>query len=116
MQAGIVSAPMVIVIAVTAIAEFTVPPLIELLILYRLLILFLGAFAGLYGVTCGLVALIVEGLSLKSFGVSFGYPISPINKEGLKDFVIRFPLSSFIFRPKGIEKINIVRHEKPRKK
>lgn len=115
-QAGIVSAPMVIVIAVTAIAEFTVSPLIELLILHRLVILFLGAFAGLYGVTCGLVALIVGGLSLNSFGVSYGYPIAPIGKKGLKDFVIRFPLSSFIFRPKGIEKTNMVRHTSRRKK
>lgn len=115
-QAGIVSAPMVIVIAVTAIAEFTVPPLTELLILYRLIILFLGAFAGLYGVTCGLVALIVQGLSLNSFGVSYGYPISPIDKTGLKDFVIRFPLWSFIFRPKAIEKTNMVRHRNTRKK
>lgn len=115
-QARIVSAPMVIVVAVTAIAEFTVPPLTELLILYRLIILFLGAFAGLYGVTCGLVVLIVHGLSLKSFGVSYGYPISPRDKEGLKDFIIRFPLCSFIFRPKAIEKTNMVRNIKPREK
>lgn len=115
-QAGIVSAPMVIVIAVTAIAEFTVPALSGAITLYRFIILFLGTFMGLYGISCGFVVLIVQGLSLESFGVSYGYPISPTNPTGLKDFIIRFPLWSFIFRPIGIVKNNRIRNIKNGKK
>lgn len=39
-QAGIVSAPMVIIVAVAAIAEFTIPSQREIIIYYRLFILF----------------------------------------------------------------------------
>ncbi len=41
-EAGIVSAPMVIVVAVTAISEFAVSGLIEGIILYRFILILLG--------------------------------------------------------------------------
>ena len=108
-EAGIVSAPMVIVVAVTAIAEFAVPSLVEGVVLYRLILILLGGFMGLYGMTCGLVAITVQIISLSSFGVPYGFPVAPTNKQGLKDFIIRFPLWSFIFRPEALEKRNIKR-------
>ncbi len=47
-EAGIVSAPMVIVVAATAIAEFAVPSLTEAVIIYRFILILLGGFMGLY--------------------------------------------------------------------
>lgn len=108
-QAGIISAPMVMVIAVTAIGEFTVPSLSEAITIYRIILILLGGFMGLYGITCGLTIMIIHLLSLKSFGIDYASPISPLNKEGLKDFVIRFPLRSMKKRPKEIENKNIIR-------
>lgn len=115
-EAGIVSAPTVIVVAVTAIAEFAVSSLTEGIILYRFAFIFLGGFMGLYGLTCGIVVMIVQIISLDSFGVPYGFPLAPSNKEGLKDSIIRFPLLKFIFRPKVLEKRNIRRQISLRKK
>lgn len=115
-EAGIVSAPTVIVVAVTAIAEFAVSSLTEGIILYRFAFIFLGGFMGLYGLTCGIVVMIVQIISLDSFGVPYGFPLAPSNKEGLKDSIIRFPLFRFIFRPKVLEKRNIRRQISLRKK
>ncbi len=115
-EAGIVSAPMVIVVAVTAISEFAVSGLIEGIILYRFILILLGGFMGLYGMTCGLVAIVVQIISLNSFGVPYGFPVAPSNKQGLKDFIIRFPLWSFIFRPEALEKRNMRRQRDIRKK
>ncbi len=53
---------------------------------------------------CGLVIIIVQIISLDSFGISYGFPLAPTNKQGLKDSIIRFPLWSFIFRPESLEK------------
>ena len=39
---------------------------------------------------------------LNSFGIPYGLPLAPVNLQGLK--VVRFPLLSFIFRPKSLEK------------
>lgn len=106
-EAGIVSAPMVIVVAATAIAEFAVPSLTEAVIIYRFILILLGGFMGLYAMICGLVIIIVQIISLDSFGISYGFPLAPTNKQGLKDSIIRFPLWSFIFRPESLEKKEI---------
>ncbi|MCF6463585.1 spore germination protein [Clostridium sp. Cult1] len=114
-QAGIVSAPTVIIIAITAISEFVVPALVQGVVLYRLIILLLGSFLGLYGTTCGLIIYITQIITTESFGIPFGFPLTPINKEGLKDSIVRFPIWSFIYRPKAIAKRNIRRQKPPRK-
>lgn len=115
-EGGIVSAPMVIVIAITAIAEFAVPALAEVMILYRLFLIILGGFMGLYGITCGLVIIIIEAISLDPFGIPYGYPIAPSDKTGLRDFIIRFPLWSMKKRPNLLGKGNKIRQRNVRKK
>ncbi len=115
-EAGIVSAPMVIIVAATAIAEFAVPPLTESIIIYRFVFIFLGGFMGLYAITCGLIMIIIHIISLNSFGVPYAFPLAPGNKQGLKDSVVRFPLRDLIFRPKALEKRNIRRQRNMRKK
>jgi spore germination protein KA len=115
-EAGIVSAPMVIVVAATAIAEFTIPSLTEGIILYRFILILLGGFMGLYAMTCGLIIIIVQLISLNSFGVPYGFPLAPSNKQGLKDSVVRFPLRKLMFRPKFLEKRNLIRQRDIRKK
>lgn len=115
-EAGIVSAPMVIVVAATAIAEFAVPSLTEAVIIYRFILILLGGFMGLYAMICGLVIIIVQIISLDSFGISYGFPFAPTNKQGLKDSIIRFPLWSFIFRPESLEKRNRVKQRNIGKK
>ncbi|NMB07068.1 MAG: spore germination protein [Tissierellia bacterium] len=115
-EAGIVSAPMVIVVAATAIAEFAVPSLTEAVVIYRFILILLGGFMGLYAMICGLVIIIVQIISLDSFGIPYGFPLAPVNKQGLKDSIIRFPLWTFIFRPDTLEKRNRVRQKNIGKK
>ena len=111
-EAGLVSAPMVIVVAITAISEFAVPSLTEAVVIYRFVLILLGGFMGLYAIVCGLVIIVVQIISLDSFGLSYGFPFAPINKQGLKDSIIRFPLWTFIFRPETLEKRNRIRQKK----
>ena len=103
-DAGIISATMVIVIAATGMAEFVIPKLRESIAILRLIFLFLGSIAGLYGITCGLVFLFMHLVSLDSFGVPFMWPIAPFDKEGMKDSIVKFHISKLEFRPKPIAK------------
>lgn len=105
-NAGLVSAPMVIVVAVTAVASFIVPALTEVMIIYRFILLFLGGIMGLYGIACGVFAMVVHAASLRSFGIPYTSPMAPLNLEGMKDFGLRFPLWSMIKRPGSIVKDN----------
>lgn len=92
-QAGIVSADLIVVIAFTAVASFIVSSLDEAVTLYRIISLFLGAAMGIFGITAGGFMMLMHLMSLRSFGVPYMSPLAPVNKKGLNDFIIRFPLS-----------------------
>lgn len=93
-KAGIVSADLIVVIAITAVASFIVSSLNEVITLYRFILLILAGVMGLYGITAGAFVMLIHATSLRSFGVPYLSPIAPVKREGLKDFIIRFPLWS----------------------
>lgn len=112
-DAGVISATMVIIIAATGMAEFVVPKLREMITVYRIVFLILGTISGLYGITLGLVFLVSNLVSTKSFGVPFMWPIAPYNKEGMKDFIIKYPLQEMNLRPEVIaDNDSLIRGEK----
>lgn len=105
-SAGIVGAPMVIIIALTAVASFIVPNLTEFISIYRLFFLFLGATMGLLGIGAGIVIMLTQLISTESFGIPI---LSSFSKNEIKDSVVRFPLRSLKYRPASIAKDNIKR-------
>ena len=108
-NAGLVSAPVVIVIALTGVGSFIVPTLTEVMTLYRILFLLLGGMMGLYGITCGVFVVLTQAVSLRSFGVPYFSSIAPISRSGLKDFIFRFPLWMMKLRPPFLVKQNVKR-------
>lgn len=95
-QAGIVSTAMVIVVAITAIASFTIPAFnVGISIrLMRFPLMLLGAVLGLYGIMLGLLALLVHLCSLRSFGVPYFSPIAPFRMSSMKDLLVRAPIGA----------------------
>jgi Bacillus/Clostridium GerA spore germination protein. len=92
-QAGIVSAPVVIVVATTGIASFAIPRY-NFGTAYRLLrfpMLILAGVLGLYGIISGLFLLMIHLLGLRSFGVPYMSPVIPKVPQSLKDVFIRAP-------------------------
>jgi len=104
-NAGLVSAPVVIVIAITAVSSFIVPTLTEVMTLYRLLFLFLGGIMGLYGITWGIFVVMTHAVSLRSFGIPYISGIAaPLDKSSIKDYLLRFPLWATKLRPAFLTK------------
>ncbi|SHE64207.1 spore germination protein KA [Tissierella praeacuta DSM 18095] len=101
-QAGLVGPIMVIVIAIAGISEFIIPSQREMIVIYRLIILLLGGFLGLYGIVCGISIILVHLISLKSFGVPYMYPIAPYDKEGMKDFIFMRSVKETNYRPRAL--------------
>lgn len=101
-DAGLVSAIMVIIVSASGITEFVSATLRELVVIYRLLMIILGGIFGLFGITIGLITLILHLISTKSFGVPYLYPIAPYDKEAMKDYLRRSPLKKMNYRPKYI--------------
>lgn len=103
-QAGLVSAAMVIVVSFTAISNFVIP-YISLSISARLIrfaMMILGGTFGLFGIMSGLMVLLIHLAGLRSFGVPYLEPMSPLKLSDLKDVFIRFPRWAMISRPTGI--------------
>ncbi|WP_144556004.1 spore germination protein [Bacillus sp. X1(2014)] len=110
-QAGIVSAPMIIVVSITGIASFMVPRYsIGLAIrLLRFPIIILAGFAGLIGVMLALIVLVIHLSTLRSFGLPYLSPIATLQKHPLKDTLIRSPLWKMNSRPHLTGEFNAVR-------
>lgn len=107
-QAGIVSAPMVIVVSITGIASFTIPRF-DLAIGIRMLrfpMIILAGTLGIYGVTAGLLAILIHLTSLRSFGIPYFSPLGPITFSDLKDVLIRAAWWQMRARPRLIGQRN----------
>ncbi|MFD1178634.1 spore germination protein [Paenibacillus puldeungensis] len=113
-QAGLISAAMVIVVSFTAISNFVIPSnnISVTIGLIRFALMIMGGTLGLYGVMAGLMLLSIHLASLRSFGVPYLMPIAPLVWQNLKDVVVRVPLWSMNTRPDGIANRNIIRQKK----
>lgn len=100
-QAGIVSAPMVIVVSITGIASFIIPHF-DLGLTFRLLrfpVMFLAATLGLYGVVLSMILIYLHLVTLRSFGTSYLSPTAPIVFRDWKDVLVRVPMWMMKKRP-----------------
>lgn len=107
-EAGIVSAAMVIVVSITAISSFVIPSysMSFAMRIIRFAYMILAGLFGLYGVFMGVIVLILHLCKLKSIGVPYMTPIAPKGKYGTKDTIVRYPLWSNKTRPLGISGTN----------
>lgn len=88
-NAGLVGAPMLVVVAVTAIASYVIYPLYESIAVLRIIFILLGGFAGIYGITLGICTLCVNISALNPYGVPYSAPISPLSLKSMGDIFYR---------------------------
>ncbi|AGC67633.1 spore germination protein KA [Thermoclostridium stercorarium subsp. stercorarium DSM 8532] len=108
-EAHLVSAPVIIVTAISGITTLIVPTLIESLVLLRLFLLILASILGLYGYFIGIILIYLHLMSLRSFGVPYMLSVTRITDHDGQDAWIRAPWWSMTLRPKIIGAKNLVR-------
>ncbi|MCP1311606.1 spore germination protein [Paenibacillus tyrfis] len=111
-QAGIVSAPMVLIVSLTGIASSTIPRfnIGNSIRMMRFPLMILAASLGLFGIMVGLVVLTTQLLKLRSFGVPYLAPFTPISVQEIKDTLfMRAPWWHMKFRPINIAAKNLKR-------
>lgn len=112
-EAGIVSPFMIIIVALTTIASFSLPnfSIAAGIRLWRFILMALSAVLGLYGIVVGLIVLLAHLVSLKSFGIPYMEPYSNMINDfkDLKDSIIRVPHKFMKLRPKFLRIENRVR-------
>lgn len=101
-NAGIVSSPMIIIVAITGITDFVNPSLISVTFYLRTFLLILATGLGLYGILIGFFFILAHMCSLRSFGSPFLAPFAPTIWSELKDTVVRSFLWLMKSRPQSI--------------
>lgn len=110
-EAKLVSAPMVIVIALSSITGLLISMMKTPALLLRIIFLFLASFLGLYGYIFGITGLLIHLLEMRSFGIPYmsNVDLLSLNFQDLKDTYIRAPWWYMKNRPKFIGVKNIIR-------
>lgn len=112
-QAGIVSAAMVIIVSLTGIASFIFPKysLALSIRLLRFVLMILAGTLGLFGIFLGIFIIMIHMCNLRSFGVPFLAPLAPLSISSFKDVFIRAPKWSMERRPGFVAKGNMIRKQ-----
>ena len=88
-SAGLVSAPSLVVIAVTVITGYTIPKLYEPMAVLRLTFILVGGIWGVWGVLAGFTFLLFELCGKTSFSVPFLAPVAPFRLSAMRDVLVR---------------------------
>ncbi|GHV47552.1 spore germination protein [Clostridia bacterium] len=90
-SAGLVGAPLVLIVAMTGIASFVVPDLYDNIVVLRFSFIFAGGFWGLYGLYILGIVVLVKMCSMTNFGVPYTTPVTPFRARGMRDVFWRVP-------------------------
>lgn len=87
--AGLVGAPMVLIVGLTAITSFVVPDLYAAVAVLRFAFIIAGGMLGLYGVALMGVATLIAVCSMREFGISYTAPLMPFSPKAMRDVFTR---------------------------
>lgn len=104
--AGIISAPTLMIIALSGICLYTVPELEQTFSILRFIMLIIAGSFGGYGLIVGIGVLIIYLVSFESFKAPLMSPFAPLVKSDLKDAFYKGFLIEQEFRPRSIKNIN----------
>ena len=105
-QAGLISPPAVLIVAITGVMSYTLPEQSNQISFLRLIFTILGGLLGILGVILAMLFLIGYLANMDSFGSPYLAPFAPHIKSDLKDGLRRVPFNQKFFRPKSIKTIN----------
>lgn len=98
-NARIVSAPIVIITAITGICSFMIPNFLGIIVI-RSVLLILSSIIGIYGYTIGVFMFSAYLFSIKSFGVPYMTNVTSFSADDMKDTAVRASWGSMNSRPK----------------
>ena len=105
-NAGIISPPTLMIIALSGICLYTVPELEQPLSFLRLFFLVVAGSVGIYGLIVAVSFLVIHLTTTESFSVPLMAPFSPLIKKDLKDGFYKGFLTEQNSRPKSLKNTN----------
>ena len=105
-NAGLVSAPIVMVVAITAICAFTVPKLYEPIMVLRFAFIIIGGLSGLFGIALSLAFVGAIISSMNSLNIPMTAPLSPFDIRWISDSLLFTGKSKITSNKMEIQDIN----------
>lgn len=92
-QAGLVSPLMIITVSVTGLASFVIPKInsARQVSVLRFPLMLFAATMGIFGLIMAGLVILIHLAALRSFGVPYLSPFTPLHPEGIRDTVIILP-------------------------
>ncbi len=103
--AGLIGAPMLIIVAMTAICSLVSSDLYQPIAILRIVFILVGGFSGFYGIITGAAALIINLASMTDYGVPFLAPFSPWQTSYMRDTLVRVSTSKIQSKIFSINKL-----------
>ncbi len=88
-KAGLIGAPMIMIVALTAISSFVIPKLYEPIAILRFVFILVGGTMYFLGLMLVLTAVVVNLCAIDPYGVPFTAPVSPLRLRSLRDVFLR---------------------------
>ncbi|MDR3644186.1 MAG: spore germination protein [Clostridia bacterium] len=101
-QAGIFSTSAVVVIAATSLSAFIIAKLDASIFIMRLTLMAAASSLGILGIVLCSMIFFIYACSLRSFGVPYLSPITPLSGKDMKDTFFRIPLWAMFEKPESI--------------
>ena len=93
-KSGIISAPLLIIVGLTATASFIIPSLSQQTSVIRLAFIFAGGAAGFFGIAICTIVVIANVCAMDEFNIPYTAPVSPFSKRGSLDVFSRASFQS----------------------
>ena len=105
-SAGLVGAPMVLIVAVSAITGFVVPDIYDSIAVLRFAYIIAGGIWGLLGITVLSAIVVIILCSQENYGVPQTAPLSPFSLKAMRDFLIRRSWRNLAKRDYRVQELN----------
>ncbi len=92
--AGLITGPMLIIVALTAICSAVVSSMYEVVAILRFIYLVAGGLFGLYGIMLVTCMMLMQICQTNPYGVAYSSPISPLSIGAIRDSLLRFSWKS----------------------
>lgn len=103
---SLISAPLLIIIGLTATSSFVIPNLNQQTSILRIVFIIAGGIAGLFGVSICMIYVFVNLSSIMGYGVPYNAPISPFTKQAMRDVLYRPKMKKLEMTKTTVEKLN----------
>lgn len=88
-QSGLISAPLLIILGLTATSSFVISSLNQQTSILRIVYILAGGFFGIYGIALVGGAVLFNICAMENYGVPYTAPLSPFTPRSMRDVLIR---------------------------